>query len=294
MATYHLADYQKTRYILDRFGITARKKYGQNFLISEPVVYGILDAANIDKEDAVLEIGPGIGTMTGYLSEAAGQVLCIEIDKSLERVLSETLDGCDNTHVFWGDVLKTDLPELFLQYGMKTPVKVAANLPYYITTPILLFLLEHSECFESMTIMVQKEVAERICADPGSKAYGALTLAVSYYAEPECALEVPPESFFPKPGVDSTVLHLKARSAPPVSAPKEALFKVIRASFNQRRKTLVNGLSHGLKQEGWSVSKEQVADAVGQLGLSPTIRGEALTMADFSNLTEILQQCYTI
>ncbi len=294
MATYHLADYQKTRYILDRFGITARKKYGQNFLIDESVVYGILDAAGIGEEDAVLEIGPGIGTMTGYLSEAAGQVLCIEIDKNLERVLSETLDGCGNVNVFWGDVLKTDLPELFLQYGMKTPVKVVANLPYYITTPILLFLLEHPECFESMTVMVQKEVAERICAEAGTKAYGALTLAVNYYAEPECALEVPPASFFPMPGVDSTVLHLKARSVPPVSAPKEALFKVIRASFNQRRKTLVNGLSHGLAAEGWKVSKETVAGAVERLGFPPAIRGEALTLSDFSNLTEILQECYTI
>ena len=207
-----------TRAVLARFGIRARKKYGQNFLTDGNIVRGIIDAAEISSGDCVLEIGPGIGTMTQALSDAAARVVCVEIDENLRPVLALTLEDCYNVNVVWQDILRTDLRELADRYNEGRPMKVVANLPYYVTTPILLFLLEEKGCFESITVMVQKEVADRICAGPGSREYGALSLAVQYYAEPQVVLKVPPACFLPRPAVESAVLHLKAFGKPPVEA----------------------------------------------------------------------------
>lgn len=277
-----------TRAVLERFGIRARKKYGQNFLTDGNIVRGIVDAAEISSEDCVLEIGPGIGTMTQALSGAAAHVICVEIDENLRPVLALTLEDCGNVDVIWQDILRTDLRGLADQYNGGRPMKVVANLPYYVTTPILLYLLEEKGCFESITVMVQKEVADRICAGPGSREYGALSLAVQYYSEPRVVLKVPPACFLPRPAVESAVLHLKAFSEPPVQADEKQLFALIRASFNQRRKTLANGLSHGFSLDGKRLTREEVEKALAVMGLPADIRGEKLSLEEFARLSRLL------
>lgn len=284
-----LASPGATLYILDKYGMHPKKKYGQNFLIDAHVVDAIIDAAEITKEDCVLEIGPGIGTMTQLLSRAAGTVICVEIDTSLQPVLEETLEGCDNVHIVWGDVLKTDIGAISAQYNGGKPLKVVANLPYYVTTPILMRLLEMKGIFESITVMIQKEVADRIQSGPGSKDYGALSLAVQYYADPEVVMTVSPRCFIPRPNVDSTVLCLKAYKEPPVDADERVMFALIRASFNQRRKTLVNGLTHGFSLDGRTLSKEEVLSALEEMGLPATVRGEALSLGEFAQLSRMLE-----
>lgn len=277
-----------TRAVLAQYGIRARKKYGQNFLTDRNTVLGIIEASQITEEDCVLEIGPGIGTMTQYLSEAAGQVVCVEIDETLRPVLEQTLEDCDNVVVLWQDILKTDLRALAEEYNDGRPMKVVANLPYYVTTPILLYLLEEKGRFESITVMVQKEVADRICAGPGSKEYGALSLAVQYYSSPEVVLKVPPACFLPRPAVESAVLHLQAYEQPPVEAEEGLLFSLIRASFNQRRKTLANGLSHGFRYQDRTLTRAEVEEALATLGLPADIRGEKLSLEQFAALSREL------
>ena len=277
-----------TRYILEKYGIRARKKYGQNFLIDANVIREIIDAAQITEDDCVLEIGPGIGSMTQLLSRAAGKVICVEIDESLQPVLEETLEDCDNVRILWQDILKTDLKELCEEYNGGKPLKVVANLPYYVTTPILMQLLEQDHVFSSITVMVQKEVADRIRSGPGSKEYGALSLAVQYFANPEAVMTVSPASFIPRPGVDSSVLCLKAYEQPPVECDEMVMFALIRAAFNQRRKTLANAVSHGFSLNGKQYTREDVTEALAKMNLSPTVRGEALSLAQFAQLSLLL------
>ncbi|MBE6005648.1 MAG: 16S rRNA (adenine(1518)-N(6)/adenine(1519)-N(6))-dimethyltransferase RsmA [Sarcina sp.] len=279
-----------TRAVLARFGIRARKKYGQNFLTDGNIVRGIVEASGVGPEDCVLEIGPGIGTMTQYLSEAAGRVVCVEIDESLRPVLELTLEDCENVEVIWQDVLKTDLRDLADRYNGGRPLKVVANLPYYVTTPILLRLLEEKGCFESITVMVQKEVADRICAEAGSKEYGALSLAVQYFSDPQVVLKVPPACFLPRPAVESSVLHLQAYEKPPVEAEEGFLFALIRASFNQRRKTLANGLSHGFRYGGRTLTRAEVEEALAAMGLPADVRGEKLSLEEFAALSRLLSK----
>ena len=274
-----------TRYILEKYGIRARKKYGQNFLIDANVIRGIIDAAQITKDDCVLEIGPGIGSMTQLLSEAAGRVVCVEIDESLRPVLAETLEDCDNVKILWQDILKTDLRGICNEYNEGKPLKVVANLPYYVTTPILMQLLEQKNVFRSITVMVQKEVADRIRSGPGSKEYGALSLAVQYYAEPEAVMTVSLSCFIPRPGVDSSVLCLKAYEEPPVECSEKVMFGLIRAAFNQRRKTLANAISHGYCVGGKQYTREEVTEALEEMGLPATVRGEALSLEQFAQLS---------
>lgn len=280
-----------TLYVLDKFGIKARKKYGQNFLIDSNIVRKIISAAGITKDDCVLEIGPGIGTMTGMLSEAAGHVVAVEIDESLRPVLTETLAGRDNIDIIWNDVLKTDLREIADRHNGGRPMKVVANLPYYVTTPIIMKLLKEKGCFDSITVMVQKEVAERICSAPGNKNYGAITLAVKYYSEPEVVTDVSPNCFIPRPGVTSSVLCLKARDEAPVSADEQFLFAVIRASFNQRRKTIANGIVSGLEHDDTdkNITREDVQKCLSEMGLKEDVRGEKLSLEEFAELSEKLR-----
>lgn len=283
-----LASPTETRRVLEKFELRAKKKFGQNFLIDANIVHGIVETAEVTKEDCILEIGPGIGTMTGCLAQQAGKVICVEIDRSLKPVLAETLQGFDNIEIIWDDVLNLDLREVAACYNGGKPLKVVANLPYYVTTPILMELMKGKGNFESITLMVQKEVAERICAAPGGKEYGAMTLAVQYYTEPEIAMQVSASCFLPRPNVDSSVIHLKARKEPPVQADEELLFALIRASFNQRRKTLANGISHGLAAERKQVTREQVVNALNRMGLPEDIRGEKLSLAEFAELSNLL------
>jgi 16S rRNA (adenine1518-N6/adenine1519-N6)-dimethyltransferase len=282
----------ETRRILEKYGISARKKYGQNFLIDGNIVRNIIAAAGIGRDDCVLEIGPGIGSMTTMLSEAAGRVVCVEIDESLKPVLADTLSGCDNVEIIWKDVLKVGLKEICDRYNGGRPLKCVANLPYYVTTPILMQLLDEKGCFDSITVMVQKEVADRICADPGSREYGALTLAVNYFCRPQSVLNVSPNCFIPRPGVDSTVLFLKAYEEPPVDADEKWLFATIRASFNQRRKTLANGIVNGLTVDGKRipVSRDCVNGILKEIGLPAAVRGETLSLKEFAALSEKLRE----
>lgn len=289
-----LASRGGTMYILDKFGIRAKKKYGQNFLIDAGVVDSIIDAAHITKDDCVLEIGPGIGTMTQLLSRAAGGVVSVEIDQGLAPILEETLEDCSNVHIIWQDILKTDLRDVMERFNGGRPLKVVANLPYYVTTPVLMKLLGEKGCFESITVMIQKEVADRIRSGPGRKEYGALSLAVQYYAEPEVVMNVPPSCFIPRPKVESTVLCLRARKRPPVEADETFLFALIRASFNQRRKTLANGLVHGLDYEGKQLSRRQVEDALEEMGLPADVRGEKLSLEEFAGLSRCLKESFFV
>ncbi len=280
---------EKTIEILQKYHVVFQKKFGQNFLIDEHVLGKIIQAAEITKDDVVLEIGPGIGTMTQYLAEAAGQVVAIEIDRNLLQILDETLSGYDNVTVISGDAMKIDLRKTLTDAcGGELPasLKVCANLPYYITTPLIMMLLEGDIPFQNLTLMVQKEVAERMQAGPGTKDYGALSLAVQYYADPYIAAYVPQNCFMPRPNVDSAVIRLTKRPEPPVSVQDEALlFKLIRASFSQRRKTLVNGLTNSREL---NLSKEQAAAAVVAAGFDPQIRGEKLTLEEFATLANVV------
>lgn len=280
-----LSNPQVTIEIIKKYNFAFQKRFGQNFLIDGHVIDKIISAANITKEDTVLEIGPGIGTMTQYLAENAGKVYAVEIDKNLLPVLEETLADYDNVTVINEDILKVDIKELV---GEGTKIKVVANLPYYITTPIIMGLFENHIPAESITVMVQKEVAMRMQAKPSTKDYGALSLAVQYYAEPYIVANVPANCFMPRPNVGSAVIRLTSWENPPVKVKDEALmFKLIRASFNQRRKTLQNGINNSPEL---NYSKEQVVEALNKMGLSESIRGEALTLEQFAKLSDILSE----
>lgn len=280
-----LSNPQVTIEIIKKYDFAFQKRFGQNFLIDAHVIEKIIKAADIGKDDIVLEIGPGIGTMTQYLAEAAGKVYAVEIDKNLIPVLGETLAEYDNVQVINEDILKVDIKSLI---GENNSCKVVANLPYYITTPIIMKLFEEHIPASSITVMVQKEVAERMQAKPGTKDYGALTLAVGYYADAYIAANVPPNCFMPRPNVGSAVIRLTSWEKPPVTVKDEGLmFKLIRASFNQRRKTLQNGINNSPEL---SFSKEQVAAALNKMGLSESVRGETLSLAQFAALSEILSE----
>lgn len=277
---------QNTIEILQRYDFSFQKKFGQNFLIDPHVLDKIIKAAKISKEDMVLEIGPGIGTMTQYLAEAAGKVVAVEIDRNLIPILTDTLGGYDNVKIINEDILKIDINKLVTEENGGNPVKVVANLPYYITTPIIMGLFESHVPAESITVMVQKEVADRIQAGPGNKDYGALSLAVQYYANPYIAANVPPNCFLPRPKVGSAVIRLDCHKKPLVEVKDERLlFDIIRASFNQRRKTLVNGLYNS---DRLSFSKEEIVRAVEKLGRGANIRGESLTLKEFAELSDYL------
>lgn len=278
---------QNTIAVLQKYNFNFQKKYGQNFLVDTHVLEKIMDAAQITADDCVVEIGPGIGTMTQYLAERAGLVVAVEIDKNLIPILQETLSEYDNVTIINEDILKVDLNRIVEEKNGGRPVKVVANLPYYITTPIIMGLFENHVPLQSITIMVQKEVADRMQVGPGTKDYGALSLAVQYYARPEIVAIVPPNCFIPRPGVASAVIRLTRYEEPPVQVTDEAfLFALIRASFNQRRKTLANGLSNA---QNLSLTREQVTEALEGMGLSPTVRGEALTLSQFAALSEMLK-----
>jgi len=269
--------------ILKKYDFNFQKKFGQNFLIDTHVLEKIMDAAEVTKDDLVIEIGPGIGTMTQYLCERAREVVAVEIDKNLIPILNDTLSAYDNVTVINEDVLKLDIKALAEERNGGKPVKVVANLPYYITTPIIMGLFESGVPLKSITIMVQKEVADRMKTGPGSKEYGALSLAVQYYSDPKIMMEVPPNCFIPRPNVGSAVIRLDRCEEPKVEVADEALlFKIIRASFNQRRKTLVNGLSNG----GIPVSKEELKEILIRLFDNENIRGEALTLQQFAALAD--------
>ena len=282
-----------TAEVIQKYGFNFQKKYGQNFLIDANILDKIIDSAEITKEDCVLEIGPGIGTMTQYLAESAGEVVAVEIDKNLIPILEETLKGYENVSIVNEDILKVDLNRLVKERNEGKPIKVVANLPYYITTPIIMGLFESRVPLSSITIMVQKEVADRMQVGPGTKDYGALSLAVQYYARPEIMLNVPPTCFMPRPNVGSAVIRLTRFEEPPVKTDDERkMFSIIRAAFNQRRKTLVNALANGLSyadKDGMMihVSRQEVSMALDQMGLSQTIRGEALTLAQFARLSDL-------
>ena len=275
-----------TMEILKKYNFSFQKKFGQNFLIDTNILEKIIKEAQITKDDCVLEIGPGIGTMTQYLAENARHVVAVEIDKTLIPILEDTLSEYDNVTVLNADILKTDIQAICDEYNNGKPIKVVANLPYYITTPIIMGLFESHVPLKSITIMVQKEVADRMKEGPGSKDYGALSLAVQYYANPEIVAEVSPNCFIPRPNVGSAVIRLTRYENPPVDVKDERfMFVLIRASFNQRRKTLSNGLSNA----GLGISREVVTKALDKMGLSPTVRGEALTLEQFADLSNILK-----
>ncbi|MBE5940735.1 MAG: 16S rRNA (adenine(1518)-N(6)/adenine(1519)-N(6))-dimethyltransferase RsmA [Lachnospiraceae bacterium] len=275
--------------ILQKYNFVFQKKYGQNFLIDTHVLEKIISSAGITKEDMILEVGPGIGTMTQYLCENARKVIAVEIDKALIPILeNDTLAEYDNVRVINEDILKLDINKLVEEENGGKPIKVVANLPYYITTPIIMGLFESKVPIESITIMVQKEVADRMQVGPGTKDYGALSLAVQYYAKPEIVANVPPNCFMPRPNVGSAVIRLTRHEKCPVEVKDERLmFKLIRAAFNQRRKTLKNSLSNSSEL---SFSKEQIDEAIESLGVSPTIRGEALTLEQFAELANIFSK----
>ena len=281
-----LSNPQRTIEVIKKYEFCFQKKFGQNFLIDGHVLDKIIAGAGVTKDDMVLEIGPGIGTMTQYLAEAAGKVVAVEIDRNLLPILQETLADYDNVKVIHADVLSLDLEKLVQEENGGSPIKVVANLPYYITTPIIMALFEQHVPLANVTVMVQKEVAARMKSGPGSKDYGALSLAVQYYAEPYIVANVPCNCFMPRPNVDSAVIRLTRYEEPPVQVKDEKmLFKIIRASFNQRRKTLQNGLNNSSEL---NFTKDQIAAAIAEAGFSPSVRGEALTLEQFAKLTDIL------
>ena len=283
-----LSNPQKTIEVLQKYNFSFQKKFGQNFLIDPHVLDKIIAAAEITKDDFVLEIGPGIGPLTQYLAEAAREVVAVEIDSTLIPILEDTLSAYDNVSVINEDVLKVDLRKLAEERNGGKPIKVVANLPYYITTPIIMSLFESHVPLKSLTVMVQKEVALRMQAGPGTKDYGALSLAVQYYASPYLAANVPPNCFMPRPNVGSAVIRLTRFEETPVQVKDEKLlFRLIRASFNQRRKTLQNGL---VNSQELDFTKEQVAAAIATLGVSPSVRGEALTLEQFAALANALSE----
>lgn len=281
-----LSNPQRTIEVIKKYEFCFQKKFGQNFLIDGHVLDKIIAGAGVTKDDMVLEIGPGIGTMTQYLAEVAGKVVAVEIDRNLLPILQETLSDYDNVKVIHADVLSLDLEKLVQEENGGRPIKVVANLPYYITTPIIMALFEQHVPLANVTVMVQKEVAARMKSGPGSKDYGALSLAVQYYAEPYLVANVPCNCFMPRPNVDSAVIRLTRYEEPPVQVKDEKmLFKIIRASFNQRRKTLQNGLNNSSEL---NFTKDQIAAAIAAAGFSPSVRGEALTLEQFARLTDIL------
>ncbi|MBO5088273.1 MAG: 16S rRNA (adenine(1518)-N(6)/adenine(1519)-N(6))-dimethyltransferase RsmA [Lachnospiraceae bacterium] len=281
-----LSNPQVTIETIKKYDFAFQKKFGQNFLIDSHVLDKIIAAAGVTKEDVVLEIGPGFGTMTQYLAEAAKEVIAVEIDKTLIPILHETLADYENVTIINEDILKVDIAKLVEEKNGGKPIKVVANLPYYITTPIIMGLFESQVPLDNITVMVQKEVAQRMQAGPGTKDYGALSLAVQFYAEPYIVANVPPNCFIPRPGVGSAVIRLTKWENPPIGVKDEKLlFALIRASFNQRRKTLQNSLVNG----GISVTKEQVVEALEKLELSSTVRGEALTLEQFASLSDTLK-----
>lgn len=281
-----LGNPQNTIAVLQKYNFVFQKKFGQNFLIDTHVLDKIIRAAQIDKDDCVLEIGPGIGTMTQYLACAARRVIAVEIDRALIPILEDTLDGYENVRIINEDVLKVDITKLAEEENNGRPIKVVANLPYYITTPIIMGLFENCVPVRSITVMVQKEVADRMQTGPGSKDYGALSLAVQYYSKPYIVANVPPNCFMPRPKVGSAVIRLERHEEPPVQVHDEKLmFRIIRASFNQRRKTLANGLKNSAELD---FTKEEIEEAIMALGKGPSIRGEALTLAEFARLSDLL------
>ncbi len=277
---------QNTIAVLQKYHFNFQKKFGQNFLIDTHVLEKIIEAAGVTKDDFVLEIGPGIGTMTQYLCEHAGAVAAVEIDRNLIPILKDTLSTYDNVEIINEDILKVDIGRLAQEKNDGRPIKVVANLPYYITTPIIMGLFESHVPIDSITVMVQKEVADRMQVGPGTKDYGALSLAVQYYAAPEIVANVPPNCFMPRPKVGSAVIRLTRHKEPPVQVEDEKLmFRIIRASFNQRRKTLANGLKNSGEL---TLSKEVIEESITELGLPVTIRGEALSLAQFAELSNII------
>lgn len=284
MAEPYLGNPKYTIEVLQKYHFVFQKRFGQNFLIDEHVLDKIIAAAEITKDDFVLEIGPGIGTMTQYLAQAAREVAAVEIDQALIPILKDTLQDWDNVTVINEDILKVDIRKLAIEKNGGKPIKVVANLPYYITTPIIMGLFENNVPIDSITIMVQKEVALRMQEGPGSKDYGALSLAVQYYAEPKIVANVPPNCFMPRPKVGSAVIRLTRHEKPPVKPIDEKLmFRIIRASFNQRRKTLVNGLKNS---EELNFSKDEIEKALEQCEIPLNIRGEALTIQQFCELSD--------
>ena len=284
MAT--LGNPKNTIEVLQKYNFNFQKKFGQNFLINTRILEEIIEAAEITKDDFVLEIGPGIGTMTQYLCESAREVIAVEIDKNLIPILEDTLSAYDNVEVLNDDILKVDIKALAEERNAGKPIKVVANLPYYITTPIIMGLFESHVPIDSITIMVQKEVADRMQEGPGSKEYGALSLAVQYYAQPEIVVNVPPSCFMPQPKVGSAVIRLTRHAKTPVNVENEKLmFQIIRASFNQRRKTLANGLNNF---PGLNLTKEIIQQCIEELGVPATVRGEALSLEQFAKLSNIL------
>ena len=286
MAT--LGNPKNTIEILQKYQFVFQKKFGQNFLIDSHVLDKIVSAAGITKDDFVLEIGPGIGTMTQYLAASARKVFAVEIDKALIPILEDTLKEFDNVQVINQDILKVDIKKLAEEHNDGKPIKVVANLPYYITTPIIMGLFESQVPIDSITVMVQKEVADRMKVGPGTKDYGALSLAVQYYAEPYIVANVPPNCFMPRPKVGSAVIRLTRHEKPPVEVADEKLmFRLIRASFNQRRKTLANGLNNSPEL---SYSKEEIQQTIEKCGFKAGIRGEALTLEDFAKLANVFSE----
>lgn len=282
----NLGDPKNTIEIIQKYQFAFQKKFGQNFLIDTHVLDKIIRAAGVTKEDMVLEVGPGIGTMTQYLADAARQVVAVEIDTNLIPILNETLKDYDNITVINDDILKVDIKALADTYNGGRPIKVVANLPYYITTPIIMGLFEGEVPIDNITVMVQKEVADRMQVGPGTKDYGALSLAVQYYAEPYIVANVPPNCFIPRPNVGSAVIRLTRHEKPPVEVKdKNLMFRLIRASFNQRRKTLQNGLNNSPEVP---YTKEQIAEAIESLGVSASVRGEALSLEQFARLSDYL------
>ncbi len=283
----YLGNSARTKEVLARYNMSAKKKFGQNFLIDGGVLEGIVEAAGVTDKDCVLEIGPGIGTLTQYLAEAAGRVVAVEIDKTLLPVLADTLSEYDNVTVINEDVLKVDIDRIIKEYNEGRPIKVVANLPYYITTPIIMKLFESGALIESITVMVQKEVADRMAAGPGNKDYGSLSLAVGFYAEANTVIDVPPSSFIPQPNVGSAVVKLTKYPEQKVKVKDSRyLFEIIRTSFNQRRKTLSNSLSNNPSLE---VSRDKVTAALVKMGINEKARGETLTLEQFAELSDILQ-----
>ncbi len=284
----YLGNSARTKEVLARYNMSAKKKFGQNFLIDSNVLDGIVSAAGVTGDDCVLEIGPGIGSLTQYLAEAARRVVAVEIDKTLMPVLGDTLSEYDNVTIINNDVLKVDIEEIVQKYNEGRPIKVVANLPYYITTPIIMKLFESGAPIESITVMVQKEVADRMVMGPGNKDYGSLSLAVGYYAEPQAVMDVPPSSFIPQPGVGSAVVKLIRYDKPRVSVSDEKfMFEIIRTSFNQRRKTLSNSLS---SNPALGLSRQAVQEALAAMGIDERARGETLSLEQFAELSDILQR----
>lgn len=284
----YLGNAARTKEVLSKYNMSAKKKFGQNFLIDSGVLDGIVEASGVTKEDCVLEIGPGIGSLTQYLAEAAKRVVSVEIDKTLIPVLNDTLSEYDNVTIINEDILKVDIESIVKEYNEGRAIKVVANLPYYITTPIIMKLFESGAPIDSITVMVQKEVADRMVMGPGNKDYGSLSLAVGYYAKATAVMNVPPGSFIPQPNVGSAVVHLKRYEKPEVEVGNEKyMFEIIRTAFNQRRKTLSNSLSNN---PSLKVTRQQVQDALTEINIDEKARGEILSLTQFARLSDILQR----